>query len=93
MYAACQSERLLSMRQGTLWVLPHDARDLGLVPRRFRQRLLIVTGLGYLPGLLEQRLHLWLVEGLLDRQDPQDRQAVEGHADQPGQLLLLRIGQ
>src|SRR5260221_13991357 len=93
MYTACQSERLLSTRQGTLWVLPHHARALGLVPRRFRQRFLIVTGLGYLPGLLQQRLRLWLVEGLLDRQDRQDRQAVEGYADHPGQLLLLRISQ
>src|SRR5258708_29785107 len=49
---ACQGERLLSMRQGTRWIVPHIGCDLGLVPRRFRQRLLIVTGLGHLPGLL-----------------------------------------
>ena len=43
-----------------------------------------------LPGFFQQRLHLWLVLPLLDRQD---RQAVEGHAHQGRQLVLLRIGQ
>ncbi len=77
MYASCQFQRMLSMS------------DLGKVPLRFRERLLIVTGLSYLPGLLQQRIHLWLAMRLLDRQD---RQAVERHADQSGQRLLPRIG-
>ncbi len=55
----------------------------------FPPALAIVTGLRHLPGFVEERLHLWLVEGLLDRQD---RQTVEGHTDQRGQRLLLRIG-
>ena len=49
-----------------------------------------MTGLGHLPGFLQQRSHRGFVAGLLDRQD---RQAVEGHAGQRGQLVLLRIGQ
>src|SRR5205807_8146888 len=76
LYASCQGERTLSMHQGTRWVIPHDGCDLCQVPRRFRQRSLIGTGLGHLPGFLQQRLHLVPVLGLLHRQD---RQAVEGH--------------
>ena len=72
-----------------LGVIPHDGRDLGLVPRRLRQHPLILAGLGHVPGLLQQRVHLWLVEWLLGRQD---RQAVQGHTGQPGQLLALCIG-
>jgi len=78
------------MRQGTLGILPYDANDLGPVPLCFRQRLLIGTALGHVPGLLQQRLHLWLVVWLLDRQN---RQAVEGHADQRELTLVLRIGE
>src|SRR6266487_5105146 len=89
LYAACQGERLLSMRQSTLWILPHEADDLSHVPLRFRQHMLIGTGLGHMPGFLQERSHRWLVLRLLDRQD---RQAVEGHADQRGQTLVLRIG-
>ena len=67
----------------------HTASDLGLVPRRFRQRLLIVTGLRHLPGFLQQRANPGLVVGLLERQD---RQTVEGQTDQRGQLMVLRVG-
>ena len=76
------------MREGTLWILPHDGCDLCHIPRRFRQRPLILTALRHLPGSLQERTHLLLIVGLLDRQD---RQAVEGHADQRGQRLVLRI--
>ncbi len=86
---ACQGERLLAMRQGARRVLPHNACDLGQVPLRFRQHPPILTGLGHLPGFLQQRSHLGLVVRVLDRQD---RQPVEGHADKPGQLVVLRIG-
>jgi hypothetical protein len=58
---ACQGERLRSMRQGTRWVVPYIGRDLSQVPLRFRQRLLIVTGLCHLQGFLQQRVHVWLV--------------------------------
>ena len=78
------------MRQSLLCVHPHEGRDLGQVPLRFHQRPLIVTGLCHAPGFLQERSHLWLVVRLLDRQN---RQAVEGHADQPGQPLVLRIGE
>src|SRR5258708_31078081 len=89
-YASCQFQGMLSMSQGALWrIPPHESCDLGKVPLRFRERLLIVTGLSYLPGLLQQCIHLWLAMRLLDRQD---RQAVERHADQPEQTLLPRIG-
>ena len=89
LYSSCQGERMLCMRQGTRWVIPQDACDLCLVPLRFRQRFLIVTDLYHLVGLLQQRLHPGLVERVLGCQD---RQAVEGHANQPGHMLLLRIG-
>src|SRR5205807_1465357 len=78
LYTSCQGERMLSMHQSTRWVIPRDGCDLGPVPRRFRQRSLIGTGLGHLPGLLKPRLHLGPVLRLLHRQD---RQAVEGQTD------------
>src|SRR5258708_13673105 len=53
---SCQGERLLSMRQGARWVLPHLGWDLSQIPRRFRQRFLILTGLSYLEGLPHARL-------------------------------------
>ncbi len=86
----CQGERLLGMRQGARWIVPHDAYDLGQVPLRFRQRLLILTGLRHVQGFLQERARLELVVRLLDCQD---RHAIQGQAGQRGQQLLLRIGQ
>ena len=78
------------MGQGTLLDPPtSDACDLCQVPLGFRERPLIVTGLGYLQGFLQERTRPWLVERLLHRQD---RQAVEGYTDQRELMLAPRIG-
>src|SRR5713226_10577832 len=89
MYSSCQFQRMLPMREGAFWILPHCGRYLCLIPLRFSQRSLVMTGLCHAPGFLHERVHLWLVVRLLNRQDCH---AIEGHADQRGLMLSLRIG-